>query len=111
VTEDVLEHVFNPTAAFKEISRTLRPGGAHVFTVPLMRESLHSSPRAIRYHDGSCVMLQPPDYHGTPADSERSPVTIDLDFVICQMILSATGLSIEIYIIDDLSQGIRAKYI
>ena len=33
VTQDVLEHVLDPARA-AEIARTLRPGGAHVFTVP-----------------------------------------------------------------------------
>jgi SAM-dependent methyltransferase len=27
ITQDVMEHVFNPAAAFREISRTLKPGG------------------------------------------------------------------------------------
>src|ERR1019366_2746057 len=34
VTSDVFEHVLDPARAFSEIARTLRPGGAHVFTVP-----------------------------------------------------------------------------
>jgi SAM-dependent methyltransferase len=34
VTQDVLEHVSNPHAAFEEIFRILRPGGYHIFTVP-----------------------------------------------------------------------------
>src|SRR5271168_4344709 len=34
VTSDVFEHVLDPARGFSEIARTLRPGGAHVFTVP-----------------------------------------------------------------------------
>src|SRR4029079_13482554 len=34
VTQDVFEHVLEPGPAFAEVARTLRPGGAHVFTVP-----------------------------------------------------------------------------
>jgi SAM-dependent methyltransferase len=34
VTQDVFEHVLQPPEAFAEVARTLRPGGAHVFTVP-----------------------------------------------------------------------------
>ena len=35
ITQDVMEHVLDPEAAFREIARTLRPGGAHVFTTPI----------------------------------------------------------------------------
>ena len=36
ITQDVMEHVFQPNQAFSEIARTLKPGGAHIFTVPLI---------------------------------------------------------------------------
>src|SRR6266508_5153019 len=36
VTQDVMEHVLDPVKAFAEIARVLRPGGAHVFSVPLV---------------------------------------------------------------------------
>ena len=35
ITQDVFEHVFDVQAAFREIARVLKPGGLHVFTVPL----------------------------------------------------------------------------
>ena len=34
VTQDVMEHLFHPSRAFSEITRTLRPGGMHIFSVP-----------------------------------------------------------------------------
>ena len=39
VTQDVFEHIFDIDAAFREIRRTLRPGGAHVFTTPLVKKA------------------------------------------------------------------------
>ena len=35
VTQDVFEHIFDAPVAFMEIARTLRPGGAHIFTTHL----------------------------------------------------------------------------
>lgn len=35
VTSEILEHVADPWMAFSEIRRVLRPGGRHVFTVPV----------------------------------------------------------------------------
>lgn len=31
VTQDVLKHAFHPEKVFKEIARTLKPGGIHIF--------------------------------------------------------------------------------
>ncbi len=39
LTQDVFEHLFDPAAAFREIARTLQPGGAHVFTTLLVRKT------------------------------------------------------------------------
>lgn len=36
VTSEVFEHVEDPWTAFAEVRRVLRPGGAHVFTVPVI---------------------------------------------------------------------------
>jgi predicted SAM-dependent methyltransferase len=34
ISQDVLDHIYNATAVFQEIQRTLLPGGIHIFTVP-----------------------------------------------------------------------------
>mmetsp|Transcript_23218 Transcript_23218/g.39871 ORF Transcript_23218/g.39871 Transcript_23218/m.39871 type:complete len:248 (+) Transcript_23218:10049-10792(+) len=35
VSSDVMEHVHDPWAGFAEIGRALKPGGAHIFTIPV----------------------------------------------------------------------------
>lgn len=107
----MLEHVFNPEAVFQEIARTLRPGGAHVFTVPLVRCAEPSRRRASRHADGSIRHLLEPQYHGNPVDERGSLVTIDWGYDICEAIANACGLHTEIHTIDDLSLGIRARHI
>ena len=39
ITSDVFEHLPDVAPAVREIMRTLKPGGAHIFTVPWVRWS------------------------------------------------------------------------
>ena len=64
VSSDVLEHVPDLDAAFAETYRVLRPGGSHVFTVPV---SAVTARRAVREGD-EIVHLLPPCYHLDPRD-------------------------------------------
>jgi SAM-dependent methyltransferase len=59
---EVFEHVPDDRRAFAEVHRVLRPGGAVVFTVPLM-ETAATLERA-RLEDGAVVHLTAPEYHG-----------------------------------------------
>lgn len=111
VTQDVIEHVFHPARVFREIARTLKPGGAHVFTVPLVRRHEASRARARLDEGGRVVHLEPPEYHGNPTVDEGSLVTMDWGFDICRHIFEASGLFTHVVQIDDLSRGIRAEYI
>jgi SAM-dependent methyltransferase len=54
VTQDVLEDVFHSSKVFSEIARTLKPGGAHIFTVPIVNKHEPSALRA-RVDDGGQV--------------------------------------------------------
>ncbi len=65
ITEDVLEHVRYPERAFAEIARVLRPGGAHIFTVPL-RLDRPTLERVEPREDGEDRLLTEPEYHGDP---------------------------------------------
>jgi hypothetical protein len=76
VTQDVLEHVFHPSKVFSEIARTLKPGGMHIYTVPLVNKSNPSKLRA-RINNGDIHYLAPETYHGNPVGDGRSLVTVD----------------------------------
>lgn len=110
VTQDVMEHVFNPAMAFSEIARTLKPGGAHIFTVPLVMGREPSRRRARVGADGSIHHLLDAQYHGNPVSSSGSLVTVDWGFDICRHIHRACGLFTTLVSIDDLSKGIRARF-
>jgi len=59
---EVFEHVPDDRRAFGEVHRVLGPGGALVFTVPLM-DAGHTLERA-RLEHGAVVHLVEPEYHG-----------------------------------------------
>ena len=111
VTQDVLEHIFDVDAAFREIARVLRPGGAHIFSVPLVNKANPSQPRATRLKGGSIVHHFEPEYHGNPVDSNGSLMTMNWGYDIAGRILSSAGMPTIILQIDDLSAGIRAEFI
>lgn len=111
VTQDVFEHVLHPDRAFAEVARTLKPGGAHIFTVPLVNKGGPSKKRVDVDATGAVLHLEPPVYHGNPIDPNGSLVTIDWGYDICAHIAAACGLETEIIRLDDLSQGIKAEYI
>lgn len=111
VTQDVFEHVLRPERAFAEIARTLKPGGAHIFTAPLVNEDQPSRMRIALDAAGAVSHLAPPEYHGNPIDEKGSLVTMDWGFDIRDHIFQACGLDTEIIQLDDPSKGIRAELI
>ena len=111
MTQDVMEHVFDPEAAFREIGRVLKPGGAHIFTAPLVKKAAPTRRRARRETSGKILHLQEPEYHGNPVDPHGSLVTMDWGYDIASLITSTVGMPTIIIQIDDLDSGIRAEYI
>ena len=112
ITQDVFEHLFDPAAACREIARTLRPGGAHVFTTPLVRKNEPTQFCASLAPDGTLVhLVEPPEYHRNPISSEGSLVTVNWGYDITNFIFETSGLFTEIVFLDILEYGIRAEYI
>jgi SAM-dependent methyltransferase len=113
ISQDVLEHVFDHERAFKEVARTLKPGGAHIFTVPIVNKNIPSERRALRDSNG-CVrqIATPVEYHGDPLTTEEgSLVTMRWGYDITSIIQKASGLFTEIIFLDNLDLGIRAELI
>jgi SAM-dependent methyltransferase len=65
VSSDVLEHVPDPAAAFRESARVLRRGGVHVFTVPPRSGTRR---RAAVENGRTIILIEPPEYHRDPLD-------------------------------------------
>ena len=111
ITQDVFEHLFDPAAAFREIARTLRPGGAHVFTTPLVQKNNPSQFSAQIAPDGTITYNTPAEYHRNAISEEGSLVTVKWGYDIAKYIFEACGLFTQIVFIDNLELGIRAEYI
>ena len=62
VSSDVLEHVPDVAAAFRESYRVLRRGGVHVFTVPLEPRTFQRA----AFENGELRHFAEPEYHADP---------------------------------------------
>lgn len=106
-----MEHLFNPIKAFKEIARTLKIGGAHIFTTPLVNKDKKSEIWAKKTFDGKIKFLKEPKFHGNPINEMGSQVTMHWGYNIVDIIYKNSGLITTIFYIEDLNLGIKAEYI
>jgi SAM-dependent methyltransferase len=109
ITQDVMEHVLEPARAFAEIARTLRPGGAHVFTVPWF----YWRPTRVRARltpDGGIEHVLEPEYHGNPLGGGSLVVT-DWGRDLLQFIDGCADTTTRAFRLDDARLGITGAYL
>jgi SAM-dependent methyltransferase len=68
ITSETLEHVPDVDGALKEICRVLKPGGFHVFTVPIIDDGRATRQRAA-IENGKLRHILPPTHHGNRTQS------------------------------------------
>jgi SAM-dependent methyltransferase len=107
VTQDVLEHVLDTASAFSEIARVLRPGGAHVFTVPYWPDR-DTVVRVARSATG-VIHLDDPVYHSDPGNPEGALVVRDWGRDLADSVRGACGLGTEVIDIDDRRLGLEGE--
>lgn len=103
VTQDVFEHVNDPDAAWREIARVLKPGGAHLWTVPIYRD--RSTLRRVAV-DGT--LLMDADYHGNPLGG-GSLVVHEWARDVVSRADTASGMRTEHFATQSWVRGIRGE--
>ena len=91
ISSDVLEHVPDLRRAFEESARVLRPGGMHLFTVPVCTIT---EQRAMLSESGIRHIL-PPEYHLDPLDPKGILAFWNIGFDLPEVMATA-GLAISI---------------
>jgi SAM-dependent methyltransferase len=110
ITQDVMEHVFNPAAAFAEIGRVLKPGGLYIFTVPCRFDRTWSEARAV-LKDDEIEHIKPPEYHKNPIAESGSLVTIDYGRDLPWLVDKWSGLKTLIVRERDSHYGLDGEYL
>lgn len=110
VSLDVLEHVNKPEHAVAEIYRTLKPGGAHLFTAPTYKELVVSERRARYKQDGEIEHLSEAEYHGNPVSEAGSLVTFHYGYDLMELIHKWSGSDMEVIRFHDHRHGIIGDF-
>jgi SAM-dependent methyltransferase len=110
ISLDVMEHVNHPDAAVKEIARTLKRGGAYLFTAPTHKAVLKSERRALYHPDGEVEHFAQPEYHGNPISEAGSLVTFRYGYDLPELIRVWSGMDVEVSRFHDHRHGIIGEH-
>jgi len=111
VAQDVYEHIFHPSAATKEIYRTLRRGGVAVITTGVWKDKLTTETWASLNSDGTIkYLITPPEYHGNPISGEGSLVTFKYGYDFPDQLARWAPFSVELWRFNDRYHGIVGEF-
>ncbi len=104
ITQDVFEHILRPHKAFLEIKRILKPGGAHIFTIPYDHDKktiirVSESKNGVKYNMQKV-------FHGNPIDIDGSLVITNWGIDVIEYIYLHSGMNTTIYALRDTEVGL-----
>ena len=109
ITQDVIEHLLEPLESFKEICRTLKPGGQHIFTVPWYY--WHETKIRVKKKGDEIVFVESPEYHNNPVDDKGALVVTEFGNDLIDIIQTCSGMTTTAIHLRDRRKGIEAKFI
>jgi hypothetical protein len=71
VTSDIFEHVRKPFVGFAEVHRVLRPGGRHIFSIPVQEPWRATTVERVDTSGPEDVHVLEPRYHLGPGNSQH----------------------------------------
>ncbi len=71
VTSDIFEHVRKPYVGFAEVHRILRPGGRHIFSIPVQQPMRSVTLERVDTSGDEDVYVLEPRYHLGPGNSQH----------------------------------------
>jgi SAM-dependent methyltransferase len=108
---DVMEHVNYPEKVFREVVRTLKPGGLCIFTTPTYKGLIQTARKALYHPDGSQDHLgNKPEYHGNPVSSQGSLVTFHFGYDLPELIFEWSGMNTRVYRFHDRFHGVIGDF-
>ena len=110
VTLDVLEHVNEPEACFREIWRTLKSGGTFLFAVPTYKENLVSERVARFLPGGGIEHYREPEYHGNPVNPCGALLTFRYGYDLPELIRSWAPFNTRVHRFHDHHHGIIGEF-
>jgi 2-polyprenyl-3-methyl-5-hydroxy-6-metoxy-1,4-benzoquinol methylase len=97
LTSETIEHVPDPDKAWSEIYRTLKRGGHHIFTIPVIPSQTTTIRRA-KHINGGRECLLPPAYHGSWGEDGMFVYT-DFGMDVVDK-LNKMGLNTEVFFLN-----------
>ena len=95
ITSNIFEHVRKPLIAFMEVSRVLKPGGAHIFTVPALLPLRRKTVYRVETTGSEDIMIMEPAYH-IAGNGDKSLVYTEIGQDLFEEVEHLTGDRIQV---------------
>jgi SAM-dependent methyltransferase len=97
LTSDTFEHVPDYEQGFREVLRVLKPGGRHIFTIPVVLN--RPTRRRVELHGRKLKQTMEPSYHG----SGESDYLVSTEFGYdCIDMMRALGYNVQLFFVNPL---------